>query len=85
MIDLEHFDLKENHVYTEFVGLLMFGVYCCISIVVLLNMLIAMMSNSYQSIAVSKYARWKLTGKSSRSRPLSCMAVILVRGFSDVV
>ena len=35
-----------------FLGLLMFGVYCAIMIIILVNMLIAMMSNSYQIIAV---------------------------------
>jgi hypothetical protein len=35
-----------------FIGLLMYGVYSSIMIIVLLNMLIAMMSNSYQYIAV---------------------------------
>jgi hypothetical protein len=34
-------------------GLLMFGVYSCIMLVVLINMLIAMMNNSYQAIAVN--------------------------------
>jgi hypothetical protein len=37
-----------------FIGLLMYGVYSSIMIIVLLNMLIAMMSNSYQYIAVCK-------------------------------
>ena len=31
----------------------MFGTYSCCNIIVLLNMLIAMMSNSYQSISVN--------------------------------
>ena len=35
------------------IGLLMFGVYSCIMLVVLINMLIAMMNNSYQAIAVN--------------------------------
>lgn len=34
----------------------MFGTYNVISLVVLLNMLIAMMNNSYQLIAVSSFA-----------------------------
>lgn len=34
----------------------MFGTYNVISLVVLLNMLIAMMNNSYQLIAVSRFA-----------------------------
>ena len=40
-----------------FIGLLMFGVYSSIMIIVLLNMLIAMMSNSYQYIAVGLLIR----------------------------
>ena len=52
LIDLDHLALKEKHGYTEFVGRLMFGTYSVISIIVLLNMLIAMMSNSYQLISV---------------------------------
>jgi hypothetical protein len=38
-----------------FIGLLMYGVYSSIMIIVLLNMLIAMMSNSYQYIAVCRF------------------------------
>jgi transient receptor potential cation channel subfamily C len=52
LIDLDHFALKESHVVTEWAGKTMFGTYGCISIIVLLNMLIAMMSNSYQYISV---------------------------------
>lgn len=44
--------LYRKHTFTMFIGLLMFGVYCSIMIIVLINMLIAMMSNSYQIIAV---------------------------------
>jgi hypothetical protein len=44
--------LYRKHTFTMFIGLLMFGVYCAIMIIVLINMLIAMMSNSYQLIAV---------------------------------
>lgn len=38
--------------YTRFWGLLMFGSYCVINVIVLLNLLIAMMSNSYAMIDV---------------------------------
>lgn len=44
-----------------FIGLLMFGVYSSIMIIVLLNMLIAMMSNSYQYIAVNRSDRLKFS------------------------
>lgn len=48
--------MKARHEFTEFVGATMFGTYNVISLVVLLNMLIAMMNNSYQLIAVSSFA-----------------------------
>lgn len=73
LIDIEHFNLVEDHVFTEFAGLLMFGVYSCISIVVLLNMLIAMMSNSFQYIAVSAFSYRK---KKYFSEGLHDLAVI---------
>ncbi|XP_074650440.1 transient receptor potential-gamma protein-like [Tubulanus polymorphus] len=50
---------KEKHIFTEFVGKLMFGSYCFISVIVLLNMLIAMMSNSYQQISEAADMEWK--------------------------
>uniref|UniRef100_A0A8C6ITH0 Uncharacterized protein n=1 Tax=Melopsittacus undulatus TaxID=13146 RepID=A0A8C6ITH0_MELUD len=45
--------------FTEFVGATMFGTYNVISLVVLLNMLIAMMNNSYQLIADHADIEWK--------------------------
>ena len=56
LIDVKHFELQEDHIFTEFIGKLMFGVYSAITIIVLINMLIAMLSNSYQIIAVSKFS-----------------------------
>lgn len=54
LIEKDRLDsLYRKHTFTMFVGLLMFGVYCCIMIIVLINMLIAMMNNSYQIIAVN--------------------------------
>nr|VZI26413.1 unnamed protein product [Spirometra erinaceieuropaei] len=53
LIELTSLDLEYPHVFTEFVGKLIFGAYCCIAFIVLLNMLIAMMNNSYQQIAKS--------------------------------
>lgn len=52
LIDLQTFQIYKKHTFTMFIGLLMFGVYSSIMIIVLLNMLIAMMSSSYQYIAV---------------------------------
>lgn len=53
LVDLMAFDLTGIKGFTRFWALLMFGSYSVINIIVLLNMLIAMMSNSYQIISVS--------------------------------
>lgn len=53
MIGLENFELSGIKAYTRFWGLLMFGSYSVINIIVLLNLLIAMMSNSYTVIEVN--------------------------------
>lgn len=53
MIDLMSFDLTGIKSFTRFWALLMFGSYSVINVIVLLNMLIAMMSNSYQMISVN--------------------------------
>lgn len=53
LIDLDSFDLNEIKIFTRFWGMLMFGTYSVINIVVLLNLLIAMMNHSYQLISVS--------------------------------
>lgn len=53
LIDLDNFELVGIQSYTRFWGLLMFGCYCVINVVVLLNLLIAMMNHSYQMISVS--------------------------------
>jgi hypothetical protein len=52
LVDLQSFELQGIKGFTRFWGLLMFGSYSMINIIVLLNMLIAMMSNSYAAIAV---------------------------------
>lgn len=56
LINLYVTNVKARHEFTEFVGATMFGTYNVISLVVLLNMLIAMMNNSYQLIAVSYFS-----------------------------
>lgn len=53
LIDLDNFELVGIKSFTRFWGLLMFGCYSVINIVVLLNLLIAMMNHSYQLISVS--------------------------------
>lgn len=54
-MDLTAFDLTGIRSFTRFWSLLIFGCYSVINIIVLLNMLIAMMSNSYQIISVSEF------------------------------
>ncbi|KAG8179354.1 hypothetical protein JTE90_010251, partial [Oedothorax gibbosus] len=59
LIDLDSFELTGIQTYTRFWGLLMFGSYCVINVVVLLNLLIAMMNHSYQMISEQADVEWK--------------------------
>ncbi|XP_073730360.1 short transient receptor potential channel 4a isoform X3 [Misgurnus anguillicaudatus] len=59
LVSLYVTNVKPDHKFTEFVGATMFGTYNIISLVVLLNMLIAMMNNSYQHIADHADIEWK--------------------------
>jgi Ion transport protein len=52
LVDLVSFDLTGIKSFTRFWALLIFGSYSVINVIVLLNMLIAMMSSSYQIISV---------------------------------
>ncbi|PRD27296.1 UNVERIFIED_CONTAM: trpl [Trichonephila clavipes] len=54
LVDISNFELTGIKSYTRFWGLLMFGSYSVINVVVLLNLLIAMMSNSYNVISFGK-------------------------------
>ena len=53
LIDLDNFELAGIKEFTRFWGLVMFGSFSIINIIVLLNLLIAMMNHSYQLISVS--------------------------------
>merc|ERR550534_464796 len=53
LIDLDNFELSGIKEFTRFWGLIMFGTFSIINIIVLLNLLIAMMNHSYQLISVS--------------------------------
>ena len=53
LIDLDNFELNGIKEFTRFWGLIMFGSFSVINIIVLLNLLIAMMNHSYQLISVS--------------------------------
>uniref|UniRef100_A0A8C4WZV8 Transient receptor ion channel domain-containing protein n=1 Tax=Eptatretus burgeri TaxID=7764 RepID=A0A8C4WZV8_EPTBU len=59
LISLHVTNVRARHEFTEFVGATMFGTYNIISLVVLLNMLIAMMNNSYQLIQDHADIEWK--------------------------
>jgi len=59
LVDLSNLQINDtasDHKYTEWAGKTMFGTYNFIAVVVLLNMLIAMMANSYARIIVSRRA-----------------------------
>jgi hypothetical protein len=47
--------LKYDHKFIENIGYVLYGVYNVTMVVVLLNMLIAMINNSYQEIEVSLF------------------------------
>lgn len=53
LVDLDSFELDGIKIFTRFWGMLMFGCYSVINVIVLLNLLIAMMNHSYQLISVS--------------------------------
>ncbi|KPJ19922.1 Transient-receptor-potential-like protein [Papilio machaon] len=59
MVGLENFELAGIKSYTRFWGLLMFESYSVINVIVLLNLLIAMMSNSYAMIDEHSDVEWK--------------------------
>ncbi|XP_059479405.1 transient receptor potential protein-like [Neocloeon triangulifer] len=59
LVDLVAFELTGMKSFTRFWSLLMFGSYSVINIIVLLNMLIAMMSNSFQIISERSDVEWK--------------------------
>nr|AOR81465.1 transient receptor potential [Nilaparvata lugens] len=59
LVDLVTFEMTGIKEFTRFWALLMFGSYSVINIIVLLNMLIAMMSSSYQIISERSDTEWK--------------------------
>ncbi|XP_034948418.1 transient-receptor-potential-like protein [Chelonus insularis] len=58
-VGMDAFELTGIKSYTRFWGLLMFGSYSVINVIVLLNLLIAMMSNSYAVIEEHSDVEWK--------------------------
>ncbi|XP_023336908.1 transient receptor potential-gamma protein [Eurytemora carolleeae] len=59
LVDLDNFELTGIKEFTRFWGLLMFGTFSIINIIVLLNLLIAMMNHSYQLISEKADTEWK--------------------------
>jgi ankyrin repeat protein len=59
LVDLENFDLTGIRQYTRFWALLMFGSYCFINVIVVLNLLVAMMNHSYDKISTRSDIEWK--------------------------
>ena len=50
--DVDDLETEENFIITQYTGELLLGLYSIASIIVAINMLIAMMANSYQKVAV---------------------------------
>jgi len=59
LVELDAFELVGLGEFTRFWAMLMYGSYNTINVIVLLNLLIAMMSNSYQIIAERSDTEWK--------------------------
>ncbi|ROT80807.1 hypothetical protein C7M84_000444, partial [Penaeus vannamei] len=59
LIDLGNFELEGIKPFTRFWGMLMFGTYSVINVIVLLNLLIAMMNHSYQLVSERADTEWK--------------------------
>ncbi|XP_048780168.1 short transient receptor potential channel 7-like isoform X1 [Ostrea edulis] len=55
IVELDEF----NHIFTQYVGYWIFGAYNWCSVIVLLNMLIAMMSRSFEIIQEDSDTEWK--------------------------
>ncbi|RXG52579.1 Short transient receptor potential channel 5 [Armadillidium vulgare] len=68
LIDLQNFELEGIKPFTRFWGMLMFGTYSVINVIVLLNLLIAMMNHSYQLVSVSSVSVHMKDSKAKASR-----------------
>uniref|UniRef100_A0A672K5V3 Short transient receptor potential channel 2 homolog n=1 Tax=Sinocyclocheilus grahami TaxID=75366 RepID=A0A672K5V3_SINGR len=58
MVDQSYVDMPE-FVLAEFVGRILYGIYTLIIVIVLLNMLVAMITNSFQKIEDDADVEWK--------------------------
>ncbi|XP_050740535.1 transient receptor potential protein-like isoform X1 [Eriocheir sinensis] len=59
LVELDAFELTGVGSFTRFWAMLMYGSYSVINVIVLLNLLIAMMSNSYNIISERSDTEWK--------------------------
>jgi len=85
LVDLNNFELAGIKSFTRFWGMLMFGTYSVINIVVLLNLLIAMMNHSYQLISVKSQSNASstfLTKHELRFRQPAKVASLIASGCS---
>lgn len=82
LVDLDSFELDGIKIFTRFWGMLMFGTYSVINIVVLLNLLIAMMNHSYQLISVSNIPEDRPFGTALKLNNLICRNGLTLSGNS---
>ncbi|XP_070565521.1 short transient receptor potential channel 4-like [Ptychodera flava] len=59
LIDLEALQVEADHLSTEFVGALLFACYQIAAVIILLNLLIALMGTTYDSIVENTDIEWK--------------------------
>ena len=52
LTSVDVFTINHRHDLTQFIGKLMFGTYCGCMVIVLINMLIAMLTQAYETISV---------------------------------
>ncbi|XP_070552773.1 short transient receptor potential channel 4-like isoform X2 [Ptychodera flava] len=59
LVDISNTQVAAPHTFTEWIGAVMMSCYCMTSIIVLINMLIAMMNSSFQKIQSKADMEWK--------------------------
>lgn len=67
----DYVDMPE-FVLAEFVGRILYGIFTLVIVIVLLNMLIAMITNSFQKIEVKKFYISPATKSRKRTLALTC-------------
>lgn len=61
MSDLKDLQTTEDFVITQYIGEVLLGLYAIASVLVAINMLIAMMSNTYQNVVNDADIQWKFS------------------------